>query len=80
MEIEIVTFLCTLTGYKLAFNYLKGKRYVDAITICHKVEFVFNTLCHSKFVLHNGPFLRFLKQCNIIRKRHLKQTGYVKDT
>uniref|UniRef100_A0A669Q528 Tetratricopeptide repeat protein 21B n=1 Tax=Phasianus colchicus TaxID=9054 RepID=A0A669Q528_PHACC len=24
-------------GYKLAFNYLKGKRYVDAITICHKV-------------------------------------------
>lgn len=42
MEIEIVTFLCTLTGYKLAFNYLKGKRYVDAITICHKVEFAFN--------------------------------------
>nr|XP_047917295.1 tetratricopeptide repeat protein 21B isoform X2 [Anser cygnoides] len=24
-------------GYKLAFNYLKGKRYVDAITVCHKV-------------------------------------------
>ncbi|XP_030344690.1 tetratricopeptide repeat protein 21B isoform X2 [Strigops habroptila] len=24
-------------GYKLAFNYLKGKRYVDAIDICHKV-------------------------------------------
>ncbi|OXB69269.1 hypothetical protein ASZ78_011389 [Callipepla squamata] len=31
-------------GYKLAFNYLKGKRYVDAIVICHKVEFVLNTL------------------------------------
>ncbi|XP_053925201.1 tetratricopeptide repeat protein 21B isoform X2 [Cuculus canorus] len=24
-------------GYKLAFNYLKGKRYVDAIDVCHKV-------------------------------------------
>ncbi|XP_077175955.1 tetratricopeptide repeat protein 21B [Paroedura picta] len=24
-------------GYKLAFNYLKAKRYVDAINICHKV-------------------------------------------
>uniref|UniRef100_A0A8C6YVJ4 Tetratricopeptide repeat domain 21B n=1 Tax=Nothoprocta perdicaria TaxID=30464 RepID=A0A8C6YVJ4_NOTPE len=24
-------------GFKLAFNYLKGKRYVDAIDVCHKV-------------------------------------------
>ncbi|XP_043931290.1 tetratricopeptide repeat protein 21B [Protopterus annectens] len=24
-------------GYKLAFNYLKAKRYVDAIDICHRV-------------------------------------------
>lgn len=24
-------------GYKLAFNYMKAKRYVDAIDICHKV-------------------------------------------
>ncbi|KAM6332739.1 tetratricopeptide repeat protein 21B isoform 1-T1 [Podargus strigoides] len=24
-------------GYKLAFNYLKGKRYVDAIDVCRKV-------------------------------------------
>eukprot|EP00727_Mastigamoeba_balamuthi_P002994 m51a1_g12692 hypothetical protein (667) ;mRNA; r:1702-3779 len=24
-------------GYKLAFNYLKAKRYVEAISICHKV-------------------------------------------
>ncbi|XP_048342202.1 tetratricopeptide repeat protein 21B isoform X1 [Sphaerodactylus townsendi] len=24
-------------GFKLAFNYLKAKRYVDAINICHKV-------------------------------------------
>uniref|UniRef100_A0A8C8SD14 Tetratricopeptide repeat domain 21B n=1 Tax=Pelusios castaneus TaxID=367368 RepID=A0A8C8SD14_9SAUR len=24
-------------GYKLAFNYLKGKKYVEAIDICHKV-------------------------------------------
>ncbi|XP_004703829.1 tetratricopeptide repeat protein 21B isoform X1 [Echinops telfairi] len=24
-------------GYKLAFNYLKGKKYVDAIDVCHQV-------------------------------------------
>mmetsp|Transcript_26569 Transcript_26569/g.85194 ORF Transcript_26569/g.85194 Transcript_26569/m.85194 type:complete len:150 (+) Transcript_26569:142-591(+) len=24
-------------GYKLAFNYLKAKRYVEAIDVCHKV-------------------------------------------
>ena len=24
-------------GFKLAFNYLKSKRYVDSIDICHKV-------------------------------------------
>lgn len=24
-------------GYKLAFNYLKAKRYVDAINVCHVV-------------------------------------------
>ncbi|XP_040216971.1 tetratricopeptide repeat protein 21B-like [Rana temporaria] len=25
-------------GYKLAFNYLKAKRYVDAIDVCHKAK------------------------------------------
>lgn len=24
-------------GYKLAFNYLKAKRFVDAVDVCHKV-------------------------------------------
>jgi tetratricopeptide repeat protein 21B len=24
-------------GFKLAFNYLKGKRYLDAVDVCHKV-------------------------------------------
>jgi tetratricopeptide repeat protein 21B len=24
-------------GFKLAFNYLKGKRYVEAIDVCNKV-------------------------------------------
>ncbi|XP_015756029.1 PREDICTED: tetratricopeptide repeat protein 21B-like [Acropora digitifera] len=24
-------------GYRLAFNFLKAKRYVDAIDVCHKV-------------------------------------------
>lgn len=33
------------TGFKLAFNYLKAKRYVDAINICHKVNF--NSTCEN---------------------------------
>jgi tetratricopeptide repeat protein 21B len=24
-------------GFKLAFNYLKAERYVDAVDVCHKV-------------------------------------------
>lgn len=26
------------TGFKLAFNYLKGKRFVEAIEVCHSVS------------------------------------------
>ena len=33
--------LITFTGYRLAFNYLKAKRLVDAIDVCHKV-FIMN--------------------------------------
>ena len=29
------------TGYRLAFNYLKAKRLVDAIDVCHKVDLNF---------------------------------------
>lgn len=46
-KLKLLPFFPLLfTGYKLAFNYLKGKRYVDAIDVCHKVEFVYvlNTL------------------------------------
>lgn len=28
---------CSQVGYKLAFNYLKAKRYVEAIEVCHQV-------------------------------------------
>lgn len=31
-----------ISGYKLAFNYLKAKRMVDAIDICHHVS-----TCHT---------------------------------
>lgn len=27
-----------VSGYKLAFNYLKAKKYIDAIDVCHKVS------------------------------------------
>lgn len=33
-----------LPGYKLAFNYLKAKRHVDAIDVCHKVSMQFEFL------------------------------------
>ena len=29
--------LSPVIGFKLAFNYLKAKKYVDAINVCHKV-------------------------------------------
>ena len=41
----------SVSGYKLAFNYLKAKRHVDAIDVCHKVNInnssysVFKALC-----------------------------------
>lgn len=35
---------CRLPGYKLAFNYLKAKRHVDAIDVCHKVSMQFEFL------------------------------------
>ena len=34
-----------LTGYKLGFNYLKAKRFVDAIDVCHKVCSFFLNYC-----------------------------------
>lgn len=39
------TYAVLFTGYKLAFNYMKAKRFVDAIDICHHVS--------SLFVSHN---------------------------
>ena len=33
-----VSFLCPWTGFKLAFNYLKDKRFVEAIEVCHTVS------------------------------------------
>ena len=36
---RFVPVLCTFfVGYKLAFNYLKAKRFVDAIDTCHHVS------------------------------------------
>ena len=35
------TFICPQSnptiGYKLAFNYMKAKRFVDAIDVCHDI-------------------------------------------
>lgn len=36
-DINVNIYLFFITGYKLAFNYLKAKRFVDAIDVCHKV-------------------------------------------
>lgn len=44
-----ITFLmCSVSfysGYKLAFNYLKAKRHVDAIDVCLKVRHLFDVYC-----------------------------------
>lgn len=34
----LLNMLVYVIGYKLAFNYLKAKRHVDAIDVCHKVS------------------------------------------
>lgn len=35
------------TGYRLAFNYLKAKRLVDAIDVCHKVQMNLISFCND---------------------------------
>uniref|UniRef100_A0A803TDW6 Tetratricopeptide repeat protein 21B n=1 Tax=Anolis carolinensis TaxID=28377 RepID=A0A803TDW6_ANOCA len=42
-------------GFKLAFNYLKAKRYIDAINVCHKVKY------HKIMALRNCNFMWHLK-------------------
>ena len=37
MLLFIIVLSALLVGYKLAFNYLKARRYVDTIDVCHKV-------------------------------------------
>ena len=36
----IIDALFSFSGYRLGFNYLKAKRFVDAIDVCHKVRFI----------------------------------------
>ncbi|KAH0621443.1 hypothetical protein JD844_022770 [Phrynosoma platyrhinos] len=36
-DIYIQSSKYDMAGFKLAFNYLKAKRYIDAINVCHKV-------------------------------------------
>ena len=37
VSVVIATFSHTPTGYRLAFNYLKARKYVEAVEVCHKV-------------------------------------------
>ena len=37
MLLFIIVLSALLVGYKLAFNYLKARRYVDTIDVCQKV-------------------------------------------
>ena len=41
------TALSLPSGYKLAFNYLKARRFVDAIDICHHVSQMPLSCCFS---------------------------------
>ena len=33
----MLLYLLSVAGYKLAYNYMKAKRYVDAIDVSHSV-------------------------------------------
>ena len=37
IESQVNIFSFSRLGYKLAFNYLKAKRFTDAVDVCHKV-------------------------------------------
>lgn len=54
-------FSIIISGYKLAFNYLKAKKYIDAIDVCHKVSVCssgsglsLSRCCNSSFLLFSG--------------------------
>lgn len=53
-------FFSSFSGYKLAFNYLKAKRHVDAIDVCHKVRhhWLFVQLC-CVFCLYRSEYFFF---------------------
>lgn len=50
-----------ISGYKLAFNYLKAKKYIDAIDVCHKVSVCSSDSDVSLFFVPL-PHLSFLSQ------------------
>ena len=35
-----VYYISYVIGYRLGFNYLKARRFVDAIDVCHKVRHI----------------------------------------
>ena len=43
--VRVCAGACAQVGYKLAFNYLKAKRYVEAVDVCHKVIKAFPGAC-----------------------------------
>ena len=47
---KVMSDICVSPGYKLAFNYMKAKRFVDAIDICHHVS---GHLAHWKLCIRN---------------------------
>lgn len=38
VRVPLSVFPVPRTGFKLAFNYLKDKRFVEAIEVCHNVS------------------------------------------
>lgn len=46
-------------GYKLAFNYLKAKRHVDAIDVCHKVCSKFLLIIKQSLLSFYSSLFRF---------------------
>lgn len=61
LQFQHVMSFFFISGYKLAFNYLKAKRHVDAIDVCHKVRclwmFTVWEICLICFYHHESSLL-----------------------
>lgn len=67
-----------ISGYKLAFNYLKAKKYIDAIDVCHKVSVCSSDIDVMLFFL-TGTHLSFFSQVLAVHPNYPKMRKDILD-